>query len=177
MDDEDEDPFDDKHRSVLEPQQKPIPLAAPRPGYAAPVAALNIATPMTPSPAASPVGRQPSPSHPRPLMLVTNLNSPTSPRMPSPGMPSTPHPLPPTITPIQPVFARPKKNTDDRDVKFAPETSILRGEKEETLLPRRGEKGDDFWRRFSIVMKQENSAPAAQKQRCVFRAYILCDYV
>ncbi|KIP09719.1 hypothetical protein PHLGIDRAFT_116192 [Phlebiopsis gigantea 11061_1 CR5-6] len=164
IDDEDGDPFDDKHRSVLELQHKPIPLAAPRPGYAAPVAALNIATPMTPSPAASPVGRQPSPSHPRPLMLVSSLNSPTSPRMPSPGIPNTPHPLPPTITPIQPVFARPSKNTDDRDVKFAPQTSILRGEKEETLLPRRGEKGDDFWRRFSIVVKQENSAPAAQKQ-------------
>lgn len=170
VDDDDEDPFDDRHRSVvLEPQQqqKPIPLAAPKPGYAAPVSALRITTPMSPSPAASPVGRQPSPSHPRPLMLVDNLNSPISPRMPSPGagMPSTtPHPLPPTITPIQPVFARPSKNAEERDVKFAAQP-ILRGEKEETLLPRRGERGDDFWRRFSMVVKQESAMPASQKER------------
>lgn len=178
MDEEEDDPFHDRHRSIVLEQhqhQKPIPLAAPKPGYAAPVSALRIATPTTPSPAASPIGRQPSPSHPRPLMLVNSLNSPTSPRMPSPGlsMPSTtPHPLPPTMTPIQPVFARPSKNADARDVKFATQP-ILRGEKEETLLPRRGERGDDFWRRFSMVVKQESTMPPTQKERYVFDTHIL----
>jgi hypothetical protein len=155
-DDENDNPFDDRHRS-MQPLQKPIPLAAPKPGYAAPVSALNIHSPTTPSPAASPVGRQPSPSGVRPLMLVNNMNNPSSPRLPSPGgqgVPQTPHPLPPTITPIQPVFARPSKNVEDRDVKFVT-GPILRGEKEGALLPKRGEKGDDFWRRFSMVVKEE----------------------
>lgn len=164
--DDDEDPFDDSHRPT-QPNQQPIPLAAPKPGYAAPVAALNNLTP--PSPAASPIGRQQSPQqHPRPLMLVTNLNSPNSPRVPSPGLsvPSTPHPLPPTMTPITPVFVRPNaKGAEDRDVKFAVGTPILRGEKEETMLPQRGERGDDFWRRFSMVVKQERMLPQSQKER------------
>lgn len=166
-DDDDEDPFDDSHRPAQprqpSPQQSPVPLAAPKPGYAAPIAALNLSPP---SPAASPVRRSPSPSqHPRPLMLVNSLNNPGSPRMPSPGIsvPSTPHPLPPTITPITPVFVRPTKGEEARDVKFAASTPILRGEKEETLLPKRGERGDDFWRRFSMVVKQEQSTP--QKTR------------
>lgn len=160
-----DDPFDDSNRAMR--QQQPIPLAAPRPGYAAPVAALNLATP---SPSASPVGRQQSPG-PRPLVLVNSLNSPGSlpgsPRMPSPGasVPSTPHPLPPTITPIQPVFVRPAKTSGEKDVKFASSAPILRSEKEETLLPRRGERGDDFWRRFSMVVKQEDMLPKTQKQR------------
>ena len=33
----------------------------------------------------------------------------------------------------------------------------MRGNTEETLLPSRGEKGDDFWRRFSIVAKEPTS--------------------
>ena len=170
LEDDEDDPFDDRHRSMQPPpsprhqQQNPIPLAAPKPGYAAPVSALSI---NPPSPAASPVGRQPSPSHPRPLMLVDQMNNPQSPRSPrlpsSPGgmVPATPHPLPPTITPIQPVFARPSKGSDERDVKFATQP-ILRGEKEETLLPKRGEQGDDFWRRFSMVVKAENTLPPTQ---------------
>lgn len=165
-DDDDDDPFDDSHRTAQTPSPKPIPLAAPKPGYAAPVAALNNLTP--PSPAASPVGRQQSPQqHPRPLMLVSNMNSPASPRVPSPGLsvPSTPHPLPPTMTPITPVFVRPTKGVEERDVKFAVSGPILRGEKEETLLPKRGERGDDFWRRFSMVVKQERMLPQAQKER------------
>lgn len=163
--DDDDDPFDDSHRPSP-PKQQPIPLAAPKPGYAAPVAALNSLTP--PSPAASPVGRQQSPQqHPRPLMLVTNLqNGPVSPRTPSPGFtPSTPHPLPPTMTPITPAFVRPTKNGEERDVKFVPAAPILRGDKEETLLPKRGERGDDFWRRFSMVVKQEGMLPQSQKER------------
>lgn len=171
-DDDDDDPFDDRHRSMQPPPsprqpQKLIPLAAPKPGYAAPVSALSI---NPPSPAASPVGRQLSPSHPRPLMLVDQMNNPQSPRSPVGMVPATPHPLPPTITPIQPVFARPSKSADERDVKFASQP-ILRGEKEGSLLPKRGEQGDDFWRRFSMVVKAESSLPATQKERCVAHAY------
>lgn len=167
-----DDPFDDRNQPRQKHKPTPIPLAAPRPGYAAQVTALNLSTPTSPSRAASPDGRS-SPSHPRPLMLVESMNSPISPRMPSPGhnVPATPHPLPPTITPIQPVFARPSKNVDDRDVKFASQP-ILRGEKEETLLPRRGERGDDFWRRFSMVVHQEGTTQ--QKERYVDCARLFC---
>jgi len=40
----------------------------------------------------------------------------------------------------------------------------MRGNSEETLLPSRGEKGDDFWRRFSIVAKEESKKPYALKE-------------
>ncbi|KAF9468717.1 hypothetical protein BDZ94DRAFT_1145819, partial [Collybia nuda] len=80
--------------------------------------------------------------------------------------PSEPHPLQPPITPITPIFARPAKTTA---IKFSettrdPSKPIMRGNSEETLLPSRGEKGDDFWRRFSMVAKEENKKPHAQKQ-------------
>ncbi|EMD31411.1 hypothetical protein CERSUDRAFT_119792 [Gelatoporia subvermispora B] len=154
-------PFDD-----FQPQQS-IPLAAPRPGYAAPVAALNLARP---SPVASPEGRQlasPGPemsqAYPKPLTLVSQQQQNS--RIPPPqpiSIPSTPHPLQPPMTPIAPVFARPSKSESSRDVKFASGQPILRGEKEETLLPRRGQRGDDFWRRFSMVAKEENTKPYNQ---------------
>lgn len=162
---DDDDPFDDSHRPSTETvRQQPIPLAAPKPGYAAPVSALNLARP---SPAASPEGRQPSPQMsqvPKPLMLVNNMNT----RIPPPAaiaVPSTPHPLPPTMTPIQPVFALPGKADDEREVKFAATPPILRGNKEETLLPRRGERGDDFWRRFSVIVHQESDKRPNEKTR------------
>ena len=162
---DDDDPFDDNNRPSEDRKQQPIPLAAPKPGYAAPVAALNLSRP---SPVASPEGRQPSPQMsqvPKPLMLVNNLNT-RGPPPPAPiAVPSTPHPLPPTMTPITPVFVRPTKATEEREVKFATTTPILRSEKEETLLPRRGEKGDDFWRRFSMVLREESRKPAAEKTR------------
>ena len=71
-------------------------------------------------------------------------------------VPKTPHPLQPPVTPIAPVFARPKKTSA---IKFAPEEPIIRGEREETLLPKRGEHGDQFWKRFSMVAKVENNRP------------------
>ena len=125
----------------------------------APVAALKL-----PSPAASPDGRQPAPHSPvKPLTLVTNLNG-ANPRIPPPAainVPATPHPLQPPMTPIMPIFARPSEASSQKDVKFASGTPILRGDKEDTLLPRRqsrwGEKGDDFWRRFSMVVKVEDT--------------------
>lgn len=63
-------------------------------------------------------------------------------------------PLPPPQTPITPIFARPRKASNT--VKFDEKGEILRGNSEETLLPRgTGGKGDEFWRRFSMVAKEE----------------------
>ncbi|KAG8749900.1 hypothetical protein FRC12_013168 [Ceratobasidium sp. 428] len=83
---------------------------------------------------------------------------------PVPGTPNEglhPHPLQAPNTPITPVFAAPPRAVNFDEKAF--NTPILRGNKEETLLARRGEKGDDFWRRFSMVAKQENAKPATQK--------------
>ena len=125
---------------------QPIPLAAPRPGYAAPVSAL-----MPPNPAATPAGRMPA--------------SPEMSEFPhAGGMPNSPHPLQPPMVPIAPVFARPSTATS-RDVKFESKP-IMRGDGEDTVLPRRGNRGDDFWRRFSMVVKEDMAAPPGQKQRC-----------
>jgi hypothetical protein len=103
---------------------------------------------------------------------------------PIPGSPApssrslaAPHPLQPPITPITPAFIRPSSaspsptarsfssstlgsqgnGASDPCVKFSLDQKpqpIIRGNTEETLLPSRGEKGDDFWRRFSIVAKE-----------------------
>lgn len=121
-------------------QTGPIPLVAPRPGYAANISALTF---NHPSPVATPVGRLPGDAFDRGSPNIT--------------VPQTPHPLQPPITPIAPVFARPMKTST---VKFAPEQPIMRGDKEETLLPKRGEHGDQFWRRFSMVAKVENNRPS-----------------
>ncbi|KAJ7288092.1 hypothetical protein C8J57DRAFT_1165644 [Mycena rebaudengoi] len=136
------------------------PIAAPRPGYANAVPALNqsAAAPARPAPAAAPAGRGP-PEH-----LRINPPAPHSPHSPAhhspygPVSPSgSPHPLQAPVTPITPVFARPQRsNTVDSSasVSFSDTRGlIMRGEKEETLLPRgrRGEKGEQFWRRFSMV--------------------------
>lgn len=183
-DDEDEPSYkhNNKHSALAaatHPQaQATIPLAAPRPGYAAPIAALNLSRP---SPAATPeVRRQPPqmqiphvqrqmqiPQAPRqmsqvPQSLRTGPGAPLGPSRgppprpyassPAPStVPSTPHPLEEPITPITPAFLRPSKSTDN--VQFASEP-IMRGNSEDHLLPRRGDKGDDFWRRFSMVAKE-----------------------
>ena len=115
----------------------PIPLAAPRPGYATNVSALTL---NQPSPVATPVGRFPGDTFNHGSLAIT--------------VPQTPHPLQPPATPISPVFARPMKTSA---IKFAPEQPIMRGEKEGTLLPKRGERGDQFWNRFSMVAKMESN--------------------
>ncbi|CAE6436680.1 hypothetical protein ACGC1H_004494 [Rhizoctonia solani] len=80
-----------------------------------------------------------------------------------PGTPNEglhPHPLQAPTTPITPVFAAPPRvNFNEKSFN----TPILRGDKEETLIARRGERGDDFWRRFSMVAKEENAKPVNQK--------------
>jgi hypothetical protein len=35
----------------------------------------------------------------------------------------------------------------------------MRGEKEGTLLPKGGQGGDQFWRRFSMIAKVEHNKP------------------
>ncbi|RDB15212.1 hypothetical protein Hypma_004709 [Hypsizygus marmoreus] len=166
------------------PQSKHQPhIAAPQPGYAAPIAALNLARP---DPIAVPQGRTPPTlqtqgiQNPFESPFETPSSSPTSlhghrspappyhiSTSPSPSMVSSePHPLQPPITPITPVFARPAKTGGG--VKFtdsdSASTPIMRGDKEETLLPSRGQRGDDFWRRFSMVVKEENKKPSTQKE-------------
>jgi hypothetical protein len=120
-------------------QTSPIPLVAPRPGYAANISALTL---NHPSPVGTPVGR-----------LHGDMLDRGSPAI---TVPQTPHPLQPPITPIAPVFARPNKASA---VKFAPDQPIMRGDKEETLLPKRGEHGEQFWRRFSLIAKVDNNSP------------------
>ncbi|KAF9470958.1 hypothetical protein BDN70DRAFT_617338 [Pholiota conissans] len=151
------------------------PIAAPRPGYAAPIAALNLARP---EPAVVPAGRQapgmPMPMHkgpPAPIQIPSNNNhnpfgGPGGFPMPASPAPSAPHPLQPPVTPITPAFIRPSgpggvvnvsfAGLDEKEGKAIPRKPIMRGNSEETLLPSRGEKGDDFWRRFSMVVKEES---------------------
>ncbi|KAL0575302.1 hypothetical protein V5O48_006679, partial [Marasmius crinis-equi] len=76
-------------------------------------------------------------------------------------IPSTPHPLQPPITPITPVFVRPSSAANG-DVKFS-QKPIMRSTKEDTFLPSRGNRGDDFWKRFSMVAHEQEN-PAGKKK-------------
>lgn len=171
-DDDDEDAYanDNKHAALAaathhQPgRSMPEPLPAPRPGY---VASKNPFEIPVPAPAAVPHGRQMAQlpnslaaAGGRPPAVLTTIPPPAP-----ISVPSTPHPLPPTMTPITPAFARPVKPTAQRDVTFGREP-IMRSNSEERLLPRRGEKGDDFWRRFSMIAKEEKSKPTKQRFVC-----------
>ncbi|KAJ7451535.1 hypothetical protein FB451DRAFT_700852 [Mycena latifolia] len=146
-------------------------IAAPRPGYATPMAALNQSANAglsPPAPAAVSAGRQAPASggHPNLRIVAPAPHSPGSPYgTPSPS--SSPHPLQAPVTPITPVFARPQRTqtmSSTGSVAFSDTKGlILRGEGEETLLPRgRGEKGEQFWRRFSMVAKDpEEKRPSS----------------
>lgn len=156
------------------PRQAPVPLLAPKPGYAASVAALGMPQPSL-SPNAAPQLPQfpsrinPSLAHPHqqgaPRMPAA-VARPRPPPLAPISVPSTPHPLPPTMTPILPVFVRPAQPSPGNEVKWGPEP-IMRGNSEEKLIPRRGEQGDDFWRRFSMVAKEENKKRHSQRLRWV----------
>ncbi|GBE82076.1 hypothetical protein SCP_0404550 [Sparassis crispa] len=66
------------------------------------------------------------------------------------------------MTPVKPAFIHPSNAPATRDVKFAEvqPRAILRGNGEETLLPRRGARqGEEFWRRFSMIAKEDNRKP------------------
>ena len=147
-----------------------VQIVAPKPGYAAPVSALTdtLTSPdsETPSehnsiPMPSPI-TAPPPIRQMPATLRAGpgnmgLSVPSNRTgLPPPTVPSTPHPLLPPSTPIVPAFARPPPTSQKPDVKFS-DAAIMRGKNEEMLLPKRGEKGDDFWRRFSMVVKVEDS--------------------
>lgn len=151
-----------------EPPRAMPTLAAPRPGYAANVAALN-ARQASPAPSSMPnpfgddhsIPSQPQMRQPAPAALTIS-RPPVAPI----NVPSTPHPLPPTMTPIQPVFARPEKSPSEPSVQFR--TPILRSDREGNLA-RNGEKGDDFWRRFSMIAKDDT----AKKERYVLFLLVL----
>lgn len=151
----------DKHAALLaaarqpQPTQPKLPLAAPKPGYAAPVGALNLSRP---KPAVLNTGRGGSPPE------MSQVGYPSAPPTPNSAysVPSTPHPLQAPQTPIMPVFAR--ASPAPRDVKFdVGSTPIPRGNSEDTLIPKRGARGDDFWRRFSMVVREDNSKAANEK--------------
>jgi len=127
--------------------KKPDPIRAMgrEPARAAP-APIQVHFPAN---AAQPSARAPPPSI---------LNLPQARTPPSPHAPMSPHPLQPPKTPIMPAFARPRLRTDAHDVKFSPDV-ILRGNKEETLLSRNTPKGAEFWRRFSVVVKEDQRHP------------------
>lgn len=214
-DDEEDNDMNHSHNkhsalaAATHPQsQSSIPLASPRPGYAAPIAALNL----SPSPLAQGSPRQPpaafqgqgqrqppppmlSPGHPQMAQLPSSLRSgPSTPRTPngqmsfplgppvrpfasspSPSLapssvPSTPHPLEAPMTPITPAFLRPPKSPAPRDkVKFESEP-ILRGNSEDNLIPKRGEQGDMFWKRFSMIAQD---GAKQGRERCVsFNSYL-----
>ena len=90
---------------------------------------------------------------------------------------AAPHPLQPSATPA---FIRPSSTSPgpaarsfsgstlasqaEPRIKFSLDQkrpSIMCGNTEETLLPSRGEKGDDLWRRFSIVAKDPASSESS----------------
>ena len=123
-------------------QQREIAQPQPRPAPGQRSAVLRVELP----PPAMPIPRAPIPAFIQPP--------------PSPAGSMNPHPLNAPSTPIAPVFARPSFQ-GNRDVKFKEDT-ILRGNSEETLLARGTQKGEEFWRRFSIVAKE---APK-QEKRC-----------
>lgn len=127
-----------------------VPIMAPKPGYAAPVSALAM-----PEAAATPVGQQRTQQmaygqHPQQARQNPGGALPDRGAYSATPVPSTPHPLQAPMTPITPAFARPPKKQEEGNVKFE-----VIGQREEVPLARRGQKGDDFWRRFSMVVKEE----------------------
>lgn len=152
------------------PSPPPQYIASPRPGYAAPIAALNLARP---EPAQAPQRRQPPPQinvNINPSQAQNPFLSPSehyNQPPPSP-IPSTPHPLQAPMTPITPVFARPQK----AEISFVDEKPIMRAAGEDVLLPKRGERGDDFWRRFSVIA-HDNSDNRKSGRCAVFRFVLL----
>ncbi|PFH51261.1 hypothetical protein AMATHDRAFT_143085 [Amanita thiersii Skay4041] len=149
------------NKSLPPPNQHDMKIAAPRPGYAAPIAALNLSRP---EPAVSPQTRSGQQQLQNPF-IRPSLENPFNPphpgairaqyaaASPAPSLPpQQPHPLQPPMTPIMPVFARPAKSSA---ITFEEKPKIPRTEG--TVLPSRGEKGDDFWKRFSMIAKEPNS--------------------
>lgn len=128
-------------------QQNPIPRGTGTTGVQRPAAAaLRVDVPQP----AMPIPRAPIPAF---------MPGPS----PSPSPSFIPHPLNAPSTPITPVFARPSFQAEPpkEKVKFKDGT-IMRGNSEETLIPRGTAKGEEFWRRFSFVAKEE---PKRKKSR------------
>ncbi|KAJ7132988.1 hypothetical protein C8R46DRAFT_1048304 [Mycena filopes] len=160
-------PLSAQARQPTTPSRSPTSspaIAQPRPGYAAPIAALNQSAGgvARPAPAAVSPGRQNPGAN---LRIVPQSHSPAGYGTPSPS--GSPHPLQAPITPITPVFARPQRtvtmSSEKGSIASSEQNLIMRGDGEETLISRgRGEKGEQFWRRFSMVAKDpEESRPSS----------------
>lgn len=167
-DDEDEDlyPKTSHHPPGLTPMGRPGPaVVSPsydvppvKPGAAKiPTALRSMVQTKPPAPIQVSFANQTQPRTKMRAPPPAVLHLPQVKAPPTPG-PMSPHPLQPPKTPIMPAFARPRNNTDTTDVKFASD-AILRGNKEETLLPRNTPKGAEFWRRFSVVVKEDEKHP------------------
>ena len=137
--------------------------APAQPGYNAPVAAYNLARPEN-APTRAPPPPQPIgvPSLENPFEPPTaRVYNPHGALLPNSPSPSGPHPLQPPITPITPVFAKPGAVIFSEPVTRS--KPIMRSGTEDALPTRRGDKGDDFWRRFSMVAKIENASGAKER--------------
>lgn len=132
---------DQSQHLVMSPHQSIQSLSGPPPPAALRAGIHSVA---------APAPRQPQPAFmQQPFVSTSPSPSPTY----AVSLPGIPQSLPPPQTPIVPVFARPK---GESGVKFGEKADILRGNGEETFLPRgRGGKADDFWRRFSMVAKED----------------------
>jgi hypothetical protein len=141
MDDSDSE---DEDAPPARTTRSPPPIAAPKPGYV--TQPIDLARP-------EPIA---IPDHRQTPQLPSELAMQQPPRTPS----TDPHPLRAPVTPIQPAFARPKKAEPTVEFK-AP---IMRSDSEDPLLPRRGNaKGEDFWRRFSIVAHEDANKKPNEK--------------
>ena len=142
-----------QHQQQYQQQNPPISRGPGTTGVQRPAAAaLRVDVPQP----AMPIPRAPIPA----FMQSSPVGGPS----PSPSPSFIPHPLNAPSTPITPVFARPSFQEPSRKVEFK-EGPIMRGNSEETLLPRNTQKGEEFWRRFSFIAKEEPK----RKKRCVTR--------
>ncbi|KAG7088213.1 hypothetical protein E1B28_012230 [Marasmius oreades] len=98
------------------------------------------------------------PPHPNHHSPHPHLNGQTSHYGTASPIPSVPHPLQPPMTPITPAFLRPSK-----EFKSPEEEPIMRSKAEDTVLPSRGQRGDDFWRRFSMVIHEQEKSSGKKK--------------
>ena len=169
-----DDSDDEDHPPVRAPAKMNAPAKSSNlnPAAAAPRSILQTQPLARPAPAAAPgtATRQGSyeqtqrtgVQRPAAAQLRVDVPPPEMPRAPMPAFMNSPspspslnpHPLNAPSTPITPVFARPSFQGSERKVDFAKD-AIMRGNSEETLLPRNTPKGQEFWRRFSVVAKED----------------------
>jgi len=164
------------------PPGPPPPPNALRPGpaqYPPPAPPYQSVGPMRggppPPPQQFPSNQLPPPAarnvRPTPLNVAQPTPIPARPApafiSPSSPAPRSPHLLNAPPSPIVPLFAaRPQSETTNRP------GAKSRGTSEEALLLKSDSTtGDDFWKRFSMVVKKENSKPPEKRKSPWLRSY------